>query len=155
MQSSKDSRTLTSTTRKQATQMCILFVSVRINTTFYNMCPPLIITVLNPNYKLAYVKEQWDSQDVADGRDHLETVVSIFQTHYCPWAYILLQFDEYYKPQTQMPINEPALAAPRTRPLLENWYSDAWMHEAIKAHQAADQLACNPHQELTLYLSLP
>jgi hypothetical protein len=54
-----------------------------------------------------------------------------------------------------MPINEPASAAPQTRPLLENQYSDTWMCEAIKACQAADQLVHNPHQELTLYLSLP
>jgi hAT family C-terminal dimerisation region len=51
-----------------------------------------------------------------------------------------------------MPVDEPA---PPTRPSLENRYSNAWMRKAIKAHQAADQLACNPHQELTVYLSSP
>jgi len=40
-------------------------------------------------------------------------------------------------------------------PCMKNWYSDAWMHEAIKTRQATDQRAHNPHQELTMYLSLP
>ncbi|KAG1843079.1 ribonuclease H-like domain-containing protein [Suillus tomentosus] len=93
-----------------------------------------ICLVLDPNYKLAYVEEWWDSQNVADGRAHLET------------------FDEYYKPPTRTPVDEPA---PPTRPSLENQYGDAWMREAIKARQAADQLAHNPRQELTVYLSSP
>jgi hypothetical protein len=39
-------------------------------------------------------------------------------------------------------------------PCMKIWYSDVWMHEAIKTHQATDQCAHNPHQELTMYLSL-
>ncbi|KAG2034611.1 ribonuclease H-like domain-containing protein [Suillus americanus] len=94
-----------------------------------------ICLVLDPNYKLAYVKDRWDTRDIANRRAHLKDV-----------------FDKYYKPPTQAPAKEPA---PPTRPLHENQYSDAWMREAIKTHQAADQCAHNPHQELTMYLSLP
>jgi hypothetical protein len=47
------------------------------------------------------------------------------------------------------------VSAPPTRPSHENRYGGAWMREAIKARQAADQLAHNPRQELAMYLSSP
>jgi hypothetical protein len=36
----------------------------------------IIFTVLDPNYKLAYVEDRWDTRDVANGRAHLKAVVS-------------------------------------------------------------------------------
>ncbi|KAG2037026.1 hypothetical protein BDR03DRAFT_1011154 [Suillus americanus] len=50
-----------------------------------------ICLVLDPNYKLAYVEDRWDTQDIADGRAHLEAL-----------------FDEYYKPPTRAPPKDPA-----------------------------------------------
>jgi hypothetical protein len=47
-----------------------------------------IITVLDPNYKLAYVEDRWDTQDIVDGRVHLEAVVSST----CPVILLVLTF---------------------------------------------------------------
>jgi hypothetical protein len=57
--------------------MYISFVLVSINIIFYVAHTPLItFIVLDPNYKLAYVEDRWDTQDVVDGRAHLEALVS-------------------------------------------------------------------------------
>jgi hypothetical protein len=38
------------------------------------------VTVLDPNYKLAYVERRWTEMKVANGRARLEAVVSTIQT---------------------------------------------------------------------------
>ncbi|KAG1816122.1 uncharacterized protein BJ212DRAFT_1299943 [Suillus subaureus] len=78
---------------------------------------------------------QWDTEDVADGRAHLEAM-----------------FNDYYTLPSRTPTKEQS--APPTRAVCKH-YGDNWMCEAIRTHQTSGHLTHNPWQELNMYLSSP
>jgi hypothetical protein len=76
MQFRKASRTWGSTMRKLTTQ--IYTSSVWVSTCFFFLlqCISNVITVLDPNYKLAYVESRWSTAKVMSGRVGLQALVS-------------------------------------------------------------------------------
>lgn len=119
---------------------------------------------LDPNYKLAYAEEQWDTEYFEIGKERLETLVSkwspsCIMTLTCSCSSLTNTIGHPLwcplKPHHLLLALTKLGISVATVLMSNGQYRHAYMRAAIKSHQASDSANQDHHQELIAYLSAP
>jgi hypothetical protein len=129
------------------------------------------LPALNPNVKLAYAADKWDSEVMQDSIVCLEAVVCLALRRIVTQLIYMPQFDEYYTPPPAVSPEATTSAigklfATCSHMIVINLlvdlpsshnvqYGHSWMCTTVQARKAQDCLTSNPRKELDQYLAAP